>query len=217
MNLFNHVIYRCIIGSRAYGLEDEQSDTDYRGFYLPPADLHWSLTKLPEQLENDSTQEVYWEIEKFIKLALKANPTILECLYTPIVELITPLAEDLIELRNIFLSQKVYETYNGYAQAQFKRISNNAEKGNIKWKHVMHMIRLLQSGIHLLKHNTVLVQVSNREQLLAIKRGELSWEEVDKLRLSLHKEFAQTANTLPVHPNYEIANKFLIKARRSAL
>src|SRR5262245_51945275 len=30
-DLFARVIYRCVIGSRAYGLEGDQSDTDYRG------------------------------------------------------------------------------------------------------------------------------------------------------------------------------------------
>src|SRR4051812_10237498 len=42
-NLFDRVIYRCVIGSRAYGLEHDDSDTDRRGVYLPPAELHWSL------------------------------------------------------------------------------------------------------------------------------------------------------------------------------
>ena len=42
-NLYDSVIYRCIVGSRAYGLNHADSDTDRRGIYLPPADLHWSL------------------------------------------------------------------------------------------------------------------------------------------------------------------------------
>jgi hypothetical protein len=41
--LFHRVIYRCVIGSRAYGLATDESDTDRRGIYLPPADLQWSL------------------------------------------------------------------------------------------------------------------------------------------------------------------------------
>ncbi len=50
------VIYRCVIGSRAYGLETDSSDADRRGIYLPPADLQWSLEWAPEQVENDATQ-----------------------------------------------------------------------------------------------------------------------------------------------------------------
>jgi uncharacterized protein len=42
--------------------------------------MHWSLYGVPEQLENDATQEVYWELQKFLLLSLKANPNVLECL-----------------------------------------------------------------------------------------------------------------------------------------
>ena len=72
------MIYRCVVGSRAYGLESDASDTDRRGVYVPPAELHWSLYGVPEQLEYDPTQEVYWEVQKFLVLALKANPNVLE-------------------------------------------------------------------------------------------------------------------------------------------
>jgi hypothetical protein len=34
-----YIIYRCIVGSRAYGLDREASDLDMRGCFLPPADL----------------------------------------------------------------------------------------------------------------------------------------------------------------------------------
>jgi hypothetical protein len=44
-----------VVGSRAYGLDDAASDTDRRGIYLPPAELHWSLGEVPEQLEDDVT------------------------------------------------------------------------------------------------------------------------------------------------------------------
>src|SRR5207244_2499809 len=51
-SLYRFVAYRCIVGSRAYGLELSASDVDRRGFYLPPAEFHWSLAGVPEQLEN---------------------------------------------------------------------------------------------------------------------------------------------------------------------
>src|SRR6185295_16233784 len=85
-NPFDHVVYRCIVGSKAYGLDDADSDVDRRGIYLPPASLHWSLYGVPEQLENAATEETYWEMQKFLTLALKANPNVLECLYTPLIE-----------------------------------------------------------------------------------------------------------------------------------
>lgn len=219
--LYDRVILSCVIGSRAYGLEDADSDTDHRGVYLPPADLQWSLVGVPEQLECDETQEAYWELQKFIVLALKANPNVLECLYSPLVEKATPLAEELLGLREVFLSRLVYQTYNGYVMSQFKKMQAAIRNhGQVKWKHVMHLIRLLISGVHVLRHGFVAVQVEeHREALLAIKRGETPWEETERWRLKLHEEFEQAfrETTLPERPDYSAANAFLIKARRAAL
>jgi predicted nucleotidyltransferase len=127
------VIYRCIVGSAAYGLIHEGSDVDHRGFYLPPADVEWSLAGVPEQLESDQ-EEVYWEIGfgKFVRLALKANPNILECLYSPLVETCTPLAQELIAQRSIFLSQYVHRTYNAYVLSQFKKLERS-RPGFFSW------------------------------------------------------------------------------------
>ena len=55
-DLYERVIYRCVIGSQAYGLAGDDSDVDRRGIYLPPAALHWSLYGVPDQLENHATQ-----------------------------------------------------------------------------------------------------------------------------------------------------------------
>jgi len=218
---YDRVLFQCIIGSQAYGLADDASDIDRRGFFLPSADAHWSLSGVPEQIECDETQEAYWELQKFIVLALKANPNVLECLYSPLVEKLTPLAQELIESREMFLSKLVFQTYNGYVASQFKKMESDIRnKGSVKWKHAMHLIRLLISGIEVLKHAYVPVDVgSHRDTLLAIKRGELDWKEIDALRLSFHQDFSTAfAHTrLPERPDYHRADAFLIRARRAAL
>ncbi len=220
-NLYDRVILRCVIGSRAYGLDDDQSDTDYRGIFLPSAELHWSLYGVPDQLECYETQKHYWELQRFLVLALKANPNVLECLYTPLVEKATPLAEELLRMRSVFLSRLVYQTYNGYVMSQFKKMQSDLRnQGEVKWKHVMHLIRLLISGIRVLKHGFVPVRVEeHRDQLLAIKKGEVSWDETEKWRLSLHIKFdrALSESKLPERPDYERVNALLIKARRAAM
>jgi uncharacterized protein len=220
-NLYDRVIYRCVIGSRAYGLEDEGSDIDYRGVFLPPAELHWSLYGVPPQLECHETQEHYWELQRFLVLALKANPNVLESLYTPLVEKKTPLAEELLAMREAFLSRLVYQTYNGYVMSQFKKMQADMRNhGQVKWKHVMHLIRLLISGIAVLRDGFVPVKVEeHREELLAIKRGQTPWEETERWRLALHAEFdrALTETKLPERPDYERANALLVKARRLAV
>jgi predicted nucleotidyltransferase len=217
--LYNYVIYRCIVGSKAYGLDDENSDTDRRGIYLPPAELHWSLSNIPEQLDNKATEECYWEIQKFLTLALKANPNVLECLFTPLIETLTPLAEELLAMRQLFLSKLVYQTYNGYVMSQFKKLEQDLRtKGVIKPKHAMHLIRLLLSGITVLREGIVTVRVDeNKDKLLLIRHGEMPWQEVNSWRLSLHQEFEKAFNqtTLPERPDYQQVNNFLIKARRS--
>jgi predicted nucleotidyltransferase len=216
-----HVILRCVIGSRAYGLDHAESDTDYRGVYLPPADLQWSLFGVPEQIEDDATQETYWELQKFLVLALKANPNVLECLYTPLVEHATALGEELLAMRPAFLSKLVYQTYNGYVMSQFKKLSGDLRnKGEVKWKHVMHLIRLLLSGVTALRDGVVPVRVEeHRERLLAILAGEMRWDEVDGWRVRLHEEFdaAFAGTVLPDRPDYAGVNAFLVRARRSAL
>lgn len=219
--LFDRVIFRCIIGSRAYGLDDDQSDTDRRGIYLPPAESHWSLYGVPEQLENDANQEAYWELQKFLVLALKANPNVLECLYSPLVEWATPLAQELVAMREAFLSKLVFQTYSGYVASQFKKMQTDIRnQGQVKWKHVMHLIRLLISGIDVLRTGQLVVDVGDRRaQLLAIKHGETTFAAADAWRQKLQNEFesAFQQTRLPERPDYAGANRFLVSARRRAL
>jgi hypothetical protein len=141
----------------------------------------------------------------------------LECLYTPLVEYKNEIAEELLSMRSIFLSKLVYQTYNGYVMSQFKKLEQDLRaSGAIKWKHAMHLIRLLLQGIGILRESDLIVRVEeNRQTLLSIKRGETDWREVNELRLNLHKEFerAFAETSLPERPNYEKANEFLIKAR----
>jgi predicted nucleotidyltransferase len=212
------IIYRCVVGSRAYGLDNDESDTDRRGIYLAPAELQWSLFGAPEQFEDSATQSCYWELQKFIIMALKANPNILECLYSPMVEKVTPLGEELLALRQQFLSQMVFQTFNGYAMSQFKKIEQDIRNhGEVRWKHAMHLLRLLLTGAATLRDARVPVRVeAHRERLLTVKRGEMSWDDVNSWRKELHQDFerAVTETKLPERPDYEAANGFLIKARR---
>ncbi|QDV25443.1 nucleotidyltransferase domain-containing protein [Aureliella helgolandensis] len=219
--LLEYVIFRCVIGSRAYGLDDESSDTDIRGIYLPPAHLHWSLSGVPEQIEEDATQEVYWELQKFLVLALKANPNVLECLYSPIVLTATPLGRELLAMKEVFLSKLLFQTYSGYVASQFKKMQVDIRnQGSVEWKHVMHLIRLLISGIYVLQEHAVNVEVGDhREALLRIRHGEMPFQEVNRWRLDLQRQFelAYQTTTLPDRPDFRRANDFLIRARQSAV
>jgi predicted nucleotidyltransferase len=217
-NLETLVIYRCVVGSRAYGLDNDESDTDRRGIYLAPADLQWSLFGAPEQFEDNATQSCYWELQKFLIMALKANPNILECLYSPIVEKVTPVGEELLALRKQFLSQMIFQTFNGYAMSQFKKIEQDIRNhGEVRWKHAMHLLRLLLTGAAALRTGNVPVRVeAHHDRLLTVKRGDMPWAEVDTWHKELHRDFerALAETKLPERPDYETANRFLIRARK---
>ncbi|MCE9567233.1 MAG: nucleotidyltransferase domain-containing protein [Planctomycetes bacterium] len=214
------VVYRVMVGSRAFGLSTESSDEDRRGIYLPPADWHWSLTKPPEQVESFSPgiEEVDWEIEKFVRLALHANPNLLETLWSPVVLFSDETGGALRAMRTSFLSRHLYRTYSGYVLSQFRLMKRGYDAdGHFKAKHAMHLIRLLHSGIHALTEGEIRVDVQeHREELLAIRRGQVAFEEVSKRALELDRVFQEafTRTTLPEKPDTERANRFLIAARR---
>lgn len=211
------LVYDCVVGSRAYGLQHEASDTDRRGIYIAPRRLVWSLFGYPEQIEDNAAESCHWEIRKFLVMALKANPNILECLYSPIVLKRTAVSDRLLEIREGFLSQMVFQTFNGYAMSQFKKIERDVRnQGEVRWKHAMHLVRLLLTGARILRERFVPVDVGeNRERLLAVKRGEMTWAQVDEWRIRLHADFeaALTETKLPARPNYEAANEFLLQVR----
>jgi len=83
----------------------------------------------------------------------------------------------------------------------------------------MHLVRLLLSGIALLRDSIVVVRVEeHRDRLVAIRDGGVSWQEVDAWRLDLHRDLdaAYASTRLPERPDYQAANRFLLKARWTA-
>jgi predicted nucleotidyltransferase len=188
--------------------------------FLPPAEWNWSLTKPPEQVEffTEGVEEVEWEVEKFVRLALQANPNILETLWSPAVLHLDETGEELRSIRRCFLSRHLYRTYSGYVLSQFRLMKKGfATDRRYKPKHAMHLIRLLHSGIHALREEEIRVDVAeHRDELLAIRRGEVPFEAVEARALELDRAFqAAFANTsLPERPDTERANQFLVVARR---
>ena len=215
--LYKCLIYECIVGSKAFGLSDENSDDDIRGIYLSPNDVLFSLWGAPEQLEDKERDKVYWELEKYIRLALKANPNILETLWTPMVSIKTETAEELLSIRESFLSKYIFKTFGGYAISQFNKMKSEYLKtGKYRTKHALHLIRLLISGAEALRHGYIMIDVSKyKNDLLAIKSGKLDFSEIQIWREQLEDDFnlAYTQTTLPDLPDVKKANDFLLKVR----
>jgi predicted nucleotidyltransferase len=213
------IILRCVVVSRADGLEGEGSDTDRRSVFLPPASRHWSLEGVPDCVVDPHTQDCYWELKPFLLLALKATPNVLECLYTPLVEHATPLAEELLAMRDCFLSKLAYRSYKGYVESQSRKLGQDLRtRGEPKWKAAMHLVRFLLAGTAVLREGRVPVRVEeHRDHLLAVRDGRLSWKEYHAWRSRLLAEFeaAWAGTRLPDEPDYRRAEDFLLRARRS--
>jgi len=120
------LIYETIHGSRAYGLQTAESDTDRKGIILGPRSWYLGFLKSPEQIEVDP-DHVRFELRKFIRLAVAANPTILELMWTDPSdhEVVTPLAQRLLDARERFLSRRVEGSFCGYALSQLGRIKSH--------------------------------------------------------------------------------------------
>lgn len=217
----DHTIYSCVMGSRAFGLASEDSDTDRRGVYLAPTPLFWRFDKPPAHVEGPAVEQFSWELERFLELALRNNPNVLECLHSPVVEHADALGRELLALRGAFLSRQAHTTFVRYAAGQRRKLDADVRQyGAPRWKHAMHLLRLLTSCRDLLRTGELRVDVGEeRERLLAVKRGEVSWQEVESwmARLQDEADTARDTSPLPAAPDHARVEDFLIRARKAAL
>ena len=216
-----HTILAVVVGSRAYGLHGPESDHDRRGIFVAPTRDFWHLDKPPTHFDGPLDEQFSWELERFCTLALQANPTVLEVLWSPLITTLTETGQDLLDARRAFLSRRVFETYGAYARDQLKRVAaRRGRTGETNHKQAMHMIRLLLAGAHVLRTGDILVDVTPlRERLLAVKQGELTWESVTAWADSLLDDLAQAAGhtTLPEKPDRTTIDQLLFRVRERGL
>ncbi|MBD0838125.1 MULTISPECIES: DNA polymerase beta superfamily protein [unclassified Streptomyces] len=216
----DHTIYACVMGSRAFGLATEGSDTDRRGVFLAPTPLFWRFDKPPTHVEGPAEEQFSWELERFCELALRANPNILECLHSPVVEYVDDTGRELLALRGAFLSRQAHDTFARYAVGQRKKLQADVRNhGAPRWKHAMHLLRLLTSARDLLRTGELTIDVGDqREPLLAVKRGEVPWPEVEArmTRLAAEAEESAHRSPLPAAPDRRRVEDFLVRVRRTS-
>ncbi|MFD7818180.1 DNA polymerase beta superfamily protein [Streptomyces sp. NPDC059785] len=217
----DHTVYACVAGSRAFGLATDGSDTDRRGVFLAPAPLYWRFEKPPTHVEGPAEEQFSWELERFCELALRANPNILECLHSPLVERIDDTGRELLSLRGAFLSRRAHETFVRYAWGQRRKLEADVRQyGAPRWKHAMHLLRLLMSCRDLLRTGTLTVDVGEqREPLLAVKRGEVPWSRCETWmsRLAAEADEAAGRSPLPAEPDHARVEDFLFRTRRASV
>lgn len=118
-----NIILEGITGSKAYGLDTETSDTDLKGIYVSPTSKVLGLHGVKETIDHTNPDWTYYEISKFISLALKANPTILEMLYLEGYRIITKQGHMLVDNRHLFLSNRIRHSYGGYVFSQARKLN----------------------------------------------------------------------------------------------
>lgn len=114
------ILFECISGSKAYGLDTPKSDTDIKGVFYLPKEQFYGLGYI-EQVSNETNDEVYYELGRFVELLLKNNPNMLELLATPEACILYkhPLMDRLTV--GMFLSKLCKETFAGYAITQIRK------------------------------------------------------------------------------------------------
>lgn len=117
----------------------------------------------------------------------------------------------------IFLSKAIVKTYGGYAKQQLYRIESKQQRTT---KPVLHLIRLMITGIRILEEGRVLPDMTeHRDRLLAIRFGRMPIEEAFAWHHELEVRFAKAAETtkLPEAPDVARADELLLAIRRHHL
>jgi predicted nucleotidyltransferase len=127
-------------------------------------------------------------------------------------------------LAYLFCNLDAYSTYCKDYREYWKWVSErNEDRYNVNQQHgqnydsknMMHTIRLLQSCEQIFKTNSLNIRVENRDELLDIKAGNWSYENVMKKAEDLIKsiEYYHSISTLPDFPDLEKTTKILIDIR----
>lgn len=124
------IMFECVAGSHSYGTNNEDSDVDLRGIFRVPNEFWLSIVPVVQQVSDETNDVTFYELRRYFELASGCNPNIIELLWTPedCVVHVDPVMQHLLDNRELFISQKAYHTFSGYAFAQIKRA-----KGQNKW------------------------------------------------------------------------------------
>lgn len=235
-----NTILRSTVGSKVHGLNLEGTDDrDEMGVCIESLEYVIGLKKFEQyvfrtQPEGKRSQPgdldlTIYSLRKWCRLALGGNPTILLLLFTPDDAIIkqTPLGKELQELHWAFACRKSGKPFLGYLTAQKERLLGLRGQKRVKrpeleaetgydTKYAMHMVRLGFQGVEFLKTGKISLPMPDeeRKETFAIRQGERDIQQVLTLTGELESEIEDLLETsqLPLEPDYDTVNDFLIKA-----
>lgn len=185
-----NTIFLTLAGSRAYGTNNPNSDTDVRGIAIPPKRYFQGFLDTFEQAEFKGDPDmVVFNVVKFTKLAADCNPNIIEILFTDESDWLyhDPATFGLLhENRNLFLSKKAKHTFSGYAFDQLEKINRH-----YKWLRDPPKVSPTRAefGLHpkplLPKEQLAAAQARFKEK---IQSWDVDWQKVDRADRILMQE-----------------------------
>lgn len=219
MELQKYPLFKCLVGSRAHGLNDPDSDYDYRGVFALPTE---SLLALGQTVKTTSwvegeVDDTSWEIGHFLFMATKSNPSVLEALVAPVQE--TSVAGDTV--RNLFphiwSSKAVHAAFKGYSHNQRKKFLE--DKDGRAWKFAVAYLRTLWQGKELLETGILPIDVRPYPRMFEIlkmtRNQEMSKGEALDLAMDLEQDIDLAYEKNPdKQTNLEEVNEVLLGIRK---
>ena len=143
-HLGKNIILLGLGGSHAYGISNKNSDTDIRGIALN-SKREILLGNDFGQVEHILTDTVIYSFNKIVTLLCNCNPNTCEILgLNPEHYLyLSPIGQELLDNKQIFLSKKAAFSFGGYATAQARRLDNKAVRlvnQEQREKHILNSI-----------------------------------------------------------------------------
>ena len=126
-HLGKNIIMLGLGGSHAYGTNVEGSDVDVRGIALNTKEGVLGGGGF-EQVVHEATDTTIYSLNKIIGLLSNCNPNTIEMLgLKPEHYLwLSPVGQELLSNRKMFLSKRALYSFGGYATAQLRRLDNKS-------------------------------------------------------------------------------------------
>lgn len=227
-------ILKVLIGSRAYGLANENSDVNMHGVYITPTSELLSLGSKPKEtqwIEGREEDFQSWELGHFLHLATKCNPTILETFKAPFkCPPTTGLGHELRELFPYVLSRKrIFDAFRGYAYNQRTKLwskpedPTNRQLEERKWKFATQYLRVLMVGTRLLRTGELVIDMKEYspvnsvvEFLTGVREGNMLLGKVIDTaeKWAERLELAYNNSTVQESPDLDKVNEFLLRVRK---
>lgn len=223
-------ILRSVVGSGVHGIAIAGTDDhDEMGVYIAPPDhvlgpedhrqdYIWRTQPEGARSGPGDTDLVMYSLSKYLRLAIKGNPTALLPLYAPEDQLITvtELGSELRGMRQKFLSCQAVERFLGYMYSQHQRMLGQSKRNvpnrpelieKYGWdvKYGSHALRLAFQGLEIAATGTLTLPMpdTERRRVLAVKSGKVSRAEVSAEISSLEEQVRSLLDTgrapLPEH------------------